>query len=97
MEFVCVLDVIKGSMARITLEEATWEVYKKRPDEVLDTLDFKYRDVVQRMWGIFPYQQHSIRQTSKSLNLPRSTVYFRYRQALKQIKKTFQISILKTR
>ena len=73
-------------MIRATLEEAAFELYHDQPKK-LDSLDGVMLDVVQRAWGVFPYQQHSIRQVALALKIPRSTAYYHYRKALKVLAK----------
>jgi len=70
-------------MVRVTLEEAVFEAYAEIGDSLLDDLDLRNRDIVQRAFGIFPYQSHSISQLAKVYKWPRSTTYNRYRTALK--------------
>ena len=78
---------------RITLEEAAWELFKNKGNEILDILDLQSRDIVQRAWGLGPYKQHTIRMIAKQIGIPRSTVHYRYRKSLKTIKKIYNITI----
>lgn len=75
---------------RYTLEEFVFIALKEKGEEgtqeLLDILDTESRDIVQRLWGIFPYREHSIREVAKVVGLPRSTSYYKYRRALKAMK-----------
>jgi len=77
---------------RLTLEEATFEKYialgEKGFSEILNTLPLEMRDIVQRIWGILPYRQHTFREAAQLLGIPLSTLHYRHRQALKLLKES---------
>lgn len=73
-------------MIRLTLEETTWEIYKELGNDLLDYLSPDKKSFLIRVFGIFPYQPHSLRQMSKILNISYSSTRTRYKQILKELK-----------
>lgn len=73
-------------MIRRSYEEIVWEAYQEKGRELLDELDTAKRDILQRVFGIFPYKQHSITEIAESLAIPYSTAHSRYRKAIRTLK-----------
>jgi len=71
-------------MNMAALEEFVWENWA---DELLQTLDSENREILQRYFGIFPYQPHSVSAISRLLGIPYMTAYRRIRKILKGLRK----------
>lgn len=74
-------------MSKITYEEAVFEAYREIKDDLLDVLSTSDRDLIQRYFGLFPYQDHSYDSLGRELNIPRSTAHYRVRAILRILKK----------
>ena len=80
-------------MERLTLEEFVWENWNSLYDggsDFLDEISTGNREVMQLYFGIFPYQQHSVRMISKYLKRPSTTIHRQIRVALLECKELFK-------
>ena len=70
-------------------------IYRELGEDLLDTLNIENREFVQRVFGIFPYQPHSIRELAKIYRIAHSSAYWKYRKILRLLKKEILKSSLK--
>jgi hypothetical protein len=75
---------------RLTLEEAAWLAYDEQSDvrNLLDCLPMELRTIVEKYWGIIDKHPMSFRAIGSLLHKDHTTVYYRYREALRIIRKS---------
>ena len=83
-------------MIRITLEEAAWEAWQQIGEDLFRNLSVSDSAFLRRVFGIFPYQSHTIKQMSEMNRIPYTTCYSRYRKILREIR-PIALKLLKTR
>lgn len=74
---------------RLTLEEAAWLAFDEKADvkNLLDALPMELRTIVEKYWGIIEPKPMSFRAIGRLLKLDHTTVYYRYKEALRIIRK----------